>query len=106
MNLRICLLIFATLVAGGCSILGSKLGSNVDKALGKDKYETQYAIEGLEVDIEIIKALVEKREKQVWDGPWTDPAKTYLCSEIPSCWNNRAPIVEEKLEPVSPSQNE
>jgi hypothetical protein len=84
-----------------CSFIGAKIGKEVDESIlgddeNKHKYETQYMVEGLEEDIQIIKAIFADSEKVVEDNdpdPCKDINSIQVCSLRKGCWcevrNNR-----------------
>jgi len=72
MNALKLLLVPFFMVIGGCSILGGFIGHSID-----DKYTTQYAAEGLEIDIAIIESLLSPK------SPKTE--SKIPCEENPKC---------------------
>ncbi len=51
-----------------CSVFGGLLGNAVDDSVfgddeNKNKYESQYVVEGLQEDVEFIKAMLSSDEK-------------------------------------------
>jgi len=89
-----------TLISG-CTLIGYKLGESVDKATDSDKFANQYAGEGSDIDIEIGKALLAKKDKikETWNDPWVKEQEQKYCSQIPSCWNKRSIKQENTAKP-------
>ena len=80
------LIIVSTLF--GCSVIGGELGEVVDKTTGEDKYQDKYAIEGLEIDIEILEELFleMKKEEGIDDRACTEPGTHQVCTFNKGCW--------------------
>jgi hypothetical protein len=78
----------------GCSLIGANIGKEVDKSIfgdieNKHKYESQYMVEGLEEDIEIIKEILGKTEKDnkyVDPNPCKDINSIQVCTFKKGCW--------------------
>lgn len=78
----------------GCSLSGVLAGSKVDDSVYGDtedphKYKSQYMVEGLETDIEIIKAILHEPEKEppfVVNDPCLEQNSVQVCSAKKGCW--------------------
>ena len=78
----------------GCSVIGAEIGEEVDRsALGdsedRHKYEAQYMVEGLETDVEIIKAILTKPEEEppyIVDNQCKEKDTVQVCSAKKGCW--------------------
>ncbi|MEJ2620986.1 MAG: hypothetical protein P8163_12170 [Candidatus Thiodiazotropha sp.] len=87
----VCLLLS---VLSGCSLIGAKVGQEVDDSvLGDDenrhKYEAQYMVEGLEEDIAIIQAILAAPEGErefVDPDPCKDANSIQVCTLKTGCW--------------------
>lgn len=81
-------------ILSSCSLLGAKIGKEVDdSAFGdtenKHKYEAQYMAEGLEEDVEIIKAIFSKAEKRpnyIDPDPCKEKDSIQVCTVKKGCW--------------------
>jgi hypothetical protein len=90
------ILLAATFVSllSGCSLIGAELGEEVDESSLGDasrpqKYQAQYFEEGLEIDAEIIKALLHEPEVEspyVVDYPCKGGGRIQVCSVKKGCW--------------------
>ncbi|MGD8912984.1 MAG: hypothetical protein PVJ68_09620 [Candidatus Thiodiazotropha sp.] len=78
----------------GCSLIGAKIGKEVDRSIfgdieNKHKYESKYMVEGLEEDIEIIKEIFSKKEsenKYIDPDPCKDINSIQICTLKKGCW--------------------
>lgn len=95
MKSRICFFLFLVLsLLSGCSLIGAEIGKEVDRSIQSDtddphKYETQYFVEGLDTDIEIVKAIFTQPEKEqpyVVPDPCKDENTYQVCSVKKGCW--------------------
>lgn len=86
--------VFIILLLPGCSLVGYMVGKEVDRsALGdsvdKHKFETQYMLEGMEIDIEITKAILSQPEQEpvlvVDTGPCKEQDTIQVCSVKRGC---------------------
>jgi hypothetical protein len=91
---RLMILIFIILLLPGCSLVGYMLGKEVDRSapgdsVDKHKFETQYMLEGLEIDIEITKAILSQPEQKpefiVDTGPCKEQNAIQVCSIKRGC---------------------
>ncbi len=90
--MKISLLLFVFLT--GCSLIGANIGKQVDKSIFGDeenphKYESQYMVEGLEEDIEVVKEIFGKTEKSneyVDPDPCKDTNSIQVCTLKKGCW--------------------
>jgi hypothetical protein len=103
MNIRLIILFCTIALNVGCTLIGYKLGEKVDKATDRDKFANQYAEEGLDVDVEIVKALLSRSEKnqETWNDPWVEEQQQKYCSQVPSCWNKRSINQSDSTDPDS-----
>jgi hypothetical protein len=86
--------VFIILLLPGCSLMGFMLGKEVDRFAAADsgdkhKYETQYMLEGMEIDIELARAIISQAEQEpayiVDTGPCKEPDTTQVCSVRKGC---------------------
>ncbi len=95
MKSRIIFLSFLVLpLLSCCSLIGAEIGEEVDRTIQRDtddphKYEADYFVEGLKTDIEIVKAILAKPEKEqpyVVPNPCKEEGTFQVCSVKKGCW--------------------
>lgn len=81
-----------------CAVVGNKLGKAVDRTMGNKngKYEEKYTLEGLDIDILIMTAILTRKNKpEEHDKRACQEPDTYqICSAIKGCWCEKSHSTE------------
>lgn len=91
--MRKVIVILACVYISGCSIIGGKIGREIDEGLGHggDEYETALAEIGMETDIEILMAIYNSGKEEVAveeidDFACKEPTARQVCTALKGCW--------------------